>query len=298
MNHQIRFFTFSQFHNKVPPVGSTYIRVSQLIKYWPEAGLYKYGENPDAIIFQKVYCALDYQFPKHFPGIKILDICDADWLGPGAVKETVDAMDAVVCPTQGLAGFLRQLTDKPVVVIPDRFDLELIPAPKRHDQVAQTVVWFGYRHNAETLRPAMRALDELGLNLLVIADDDPMPWQWLPGAQGEMFRRTKYQYLKYLEETIYTDLQQADFALLPKGSRPVDPFKSSNKTVKAILASLPVATDGDTLKAFIEPEARRNFLADNYEKTKAEFDVRLSVKQYKELIEQIYASTANQQSTA
>ncbi len=284
----IRFFTFSQFHNKIPAAGSTLIRANQLIKYWADAGLYKFGENPDVLIFQKVYVAADYQFPIHFKGIKILDICDPDWLdGMTGLKATIDAMDAVVVSSPGLKTFVEQLTDKPVVHIADRFDTSPIPKPKTHSGTATTVVWFGYRHNAETLKYAMPLINDLGLKLIVIADDNPLAWQWLPNEIGDKFRENKYTYIKFNEETIYTDLQRADFAVLPYGGRPIDQFKSNNKTIKAILAGLPVAHDSDQLKSFMNAGVRRDYMEHHYKQTITEYDVKESVRQYQELIEML-----------
>lgn len=284
----IRFFTFSQFHNKVPPTGSTHIRVHQLMRYWPEAGLYKFGEKPDVMIFQKVYVGQDYKFPANFPGLKILDVCDPDWTdGFTAIKETVDAMDAVTVSSPELKTFIEQLTDKPVVHIPDRFDMAKVPKPKHHMQVAQTVVWFGYSHNAMSLKFAMPLINELGLDLIVISNDDIMAWQWLPGEEGEKFRKTRYKFIKYEEDTIYHDLQRADFAVLPTGTRPVDVFKSNNRTVKAILAGLPVAHDADQVKGFMVGGVRRDYLQKHYRKTVEEYDVKKSVEDYKALIERI-----------
>src|SRR5687768_10393536 len=100
----IKFFTFEKYHNK-KGVGSTKIRVHNLLKYWDEASEYKYGEYADVMIFQKVYCTYDFKYPAHFPGIKILDICDPDWTETPDIyiKETMDAMDAIVCPTEEFA---------------------------------------------------------------------------------------------------------------------------------------------------------------------------------------------------
>ena len=50
----VRFMTFEQYHGK-RNIGSTRIRVRNLLKHWKEADIYKYGENPDVLIFQKVY---------------------------------------------------------------------------------------------------------------------------------------------------------------------------------------------------------------------------------------------------
>ena len=168
----VRYFDFSKYHGKGRQ-GSTNIRVDQMVKYWPQAELYKYGEKADVLIFQKVYVLADYQFPVHYKGIKILDVCDPDWLSTWIhIVETCNAMDAITCPTQELADFIGQFHDN-VHVVPDRFDIEVIPAPKKHTGDAKTVVWFGYSHNAEVLRPAIPILDKLNLNLIIISNDDP-----------------------------------------------------------------------------------------------------------------------------
>lgn len=283
----IRFFTHSQFHNKNPVVGSTYIRVNQLIKYWPEAELYTYGENPEAIIFQKVYISSDYKFPKHFENIKILDICDPDWLEGIAIKETINAMDAITVPTKALKEFLQQLTDKPIVIIPDRFDLELLPKPKLHTKPAKTVVWFGYSHNAITLRPALGLIKELGLSLLIISNDDPHLFRYDNSIEPE-----NYKFIKYNEETFYKDILKGDFAIFPPGDRPNDKFKSNNKTVKTILSGLPVATNKEEVIAMVDPKQRHKYIQENYATIKEQYDVRKSVEQYKELISRLSNSRA------
>lgn len=280
----IRFFSFEQYHGKYG-AGSTNIRVHQLIKYWEDAGIYKYGENPDVLIFQKVYCSPDYKFPAHFEKTKILDVCDPDWLTSNIlIKETVDAVDAVTTSSDNLTNFIKQLTDKPVITIKDRFDIDELPKPKIHKEKAKSVVWFGYRHNAETLKPAIKLLQEMNLKLIVIAEDDPMAWQWLPRLEAEKFKAENYKFIHYNNETIYKDIQRGDFCILPIGTRPVDPFKSNNKTVKAILAGLPVATDAEELERFIEPLNRSKFIEENYAKYLEEYDVRKSISEYKALI--------------
>lgn len=278
----VRFLTYSMFHNKNPVVGSTFIRVNQLLKYMPEAALYKYGENPDVLVFQKVYAAYDYQFPKHFEGIKILDICDPDWLEGLDVAQTARAMSAITVPTEALAQFMRQLTPAPVFVVPDRWDVQAIKTTRKHSKKAKTVVWFGYRHNANTLRPALRTINELKLNLLIISNDDPMLYHY-----DERPRDDYYIYKKFDQETIDGYLRTADFAILPADFRPQGRFKSNNKTTKAILNGLPVATNGDELRAFMQPEARNEYLDKNYATIKEEYDVRKSVEQMRGIINEI-----------
>ena len=281
MVDNIRFFTYSQFHGKLEPVGSDYIRAHQVMKYWEEAELYKYGENPDVLIFQKVFISQDYLFPRHFEGIKILDICDPMWLEGHNVVETAQAMDAVTCPTEALATFIRQFHAN-VVVIPDRFDLELLPKPKAHTKQAKRVVWFGYSHNADLLKPAIATIERLGLDLIIISNDDPIANRW-----GIRDKDEYYTFVKYDEATIYKELQKADFAVLPDGMRPVDEFKSNNKTVKAQLAGLPVAKTVEDCELYMSAEARQEWFNTNYDIIKQQYDVRNSVNDYKQIIENI-----------
>lgn len=277
----IRFFTYSQFHGKSEPVGSDNLRVNQLIKYWPEADLYKFGENPDVLIFNKVFISQDYKYPKHFEGIKILDICDPMWLEGFNIVETAQAMDAITCPTETLAEFIRQFHNN-VVVVPDRFDIEILPASKQHIDAAETVVWFGYSHNAELLKPAIALIEELKLNLLIISNDDPIANRW-----GLRDKKDYYTFKRYNEETIYDDLQQADFAILPDGNRPEDIYKSNNKAIKANMAGLPVAKTPEDVHLFMEAKNRQLWLDNDYGLIKEQYDVRNSVSDMKDIINKI-----------
>lgn len=279
----IRFFTFEQFHAKTN-VGSTKIRVHNLLKNWNEAGLYKYGEKPDVLIFQKVYVNKDYTFPKSYPGIKILDVCDPDWLDGVPIKETVDAMDAVVVPTEPLAEFIRQMTDKPVRVIKDRFDLNEFPTRKIHRGRAKEVVWFGYKHNSNCLRLAVQSFESRGLKLRVVSDQDPFADKW---AKDPKAYSKDYIFKKYRPDMAYKEIQKSDICVLPKMTRPQDRFKSENKTVIAQLLGLPVATTAEELDELVTPESRNSYIDTIYDKLKQDYDVNLSVKQYKELIDEI-----------
>ena len=283
MSNSIRFFTFSQFHAK-KNVGSTKIRVDNLIKYWPEAKLYKYGEKPDVLIFQKVYAGVDYDFIKTYPGIKILDICDPDWLDGARIKETVDAMDAVVVPTQPLKDFLSQLTDKPIRVIKDRFDMTEFGNKKIHKGKAKQVVWFGYHHNASALKLAVRSFESRGLTLKVISDQDPFAYRW---ASRSTEYAEMYRYLKYQPDTAYMDIQKADICVLPIQKRPNDIYKSENKEVIAQLLGLPVAKDAEELDKLLTAEERNSQINAIYGKLKQDYDVRQSVKEYEELIDEL-----------
>lgn len=271
----VRAFTFSQYHNK-PNTGSTKIRVQNLVKYWDDYEIYKYGEKPDVMVFQKVYMQADYKVPLTLECIKILDICDPDWFDNQAVKETIDEMNAVTCPTENMAEFLRQLTDKPVVVIPDRHDIADYGQPKKHYGDAKKLVWFGYKQNAELIKGAMAWISRNGFELTIISNDSP-------NIAGD------FEFVKYPsdEKEFITELQKHDICVLPVGNRPEDRFKSNNKTTKAWLAGLPVAQDAEQIEALVSSEARQKEADMCYNKAIKEYDCKLSVKQMKELIDEL-----------
>ena len=53
------------------------------------------------LIFQR-FCTPDYKFPEHFEGIKILDICDPDWVDGASIVETCNFMDNCPCSSEEL----------------------------------------------------------------------------------------------------------------------------------------------------------------------------------------------------
>jgi len=275
----IGFFAFNLYHGK-GEVGSTTIRVNNVVKYWPEAERFKYGRKYDAVIFQKVYMQADWKLHQHLKCIKILDMCDPDWLDYQFVKKTIDSVDAVTCSSEELVKFVKQLTDKPVRLIHDRFDIDLVPEPKVHIGKIKKAVWFGYKHNAEILRTIIPSLEKRDISLLVISNDDPLAGRW---ADNDSYKK-KYEFMKYDESTIYHDLQKADVAILPVGMRPEDRFKSNNKTVKSWLAGLPVAKDSEHLEYLDDVKVRQAEADKCYNKAIKEYDVRSSVDELKQFI--------------
>jgi len=193
-------------------------------------------------------------------------------------------MNAVVVPTEPLAEFLRQMTDKPVRVIKDRFDLTEFPTRKVHRGQAKTVVWFGYKHNAQSLKLAVQSFERRGLRLKVISDQDPFASRW--AAEPKEYE-SMYEFVKYLPETAYKEIQKADICVLPKINRPQDRFKSENKTVIAQLLGLPVAVNAEELDELMTAEQRNSNIDTIYDKLKQDYDVNLSVKEYKELINEL-----------
>lgn len=277
---KVRALTYGRYHGK-KEVGSTRLRVHQLYKYWPEYSEYQYGENPDVLVLQKVYIQPDWHFIEHFQGLKILDICDPDWFEYQNVKQTLDAVDGVVCPTQAMADFLSQLSNKPIKIIPDRHDISAVPPLPKHKGGITQAVWFGYQQNSETLKYVVPILEDRGIALTVISNHDPYVNRW---AKTKDF---KYSYQRFDEETILSDLQSFDICLLPQGVAPKDRFKSNNKTTLAWLAGVPVVTDIESLDAMATAEARDKQALECYNKASSEYDVKLSVQEMKDFIDEL-----------
>lgn len=280
----IRFFTFEKFHNK-KNTGSTRIRVANLVKNWPEAELYKYGEKADVMIFQKVYAQPDFDFPITYPAIKILDVCDPDWLEDMPIKRTIDGMDAITVPTEALKEFIEQMTDKPVKVIKDRFDLSKYPTkPKTHYKKAESLVWFGYSHNARNLKGALNSIIELDLKLTVISNKEPGIMGW---AEATHLKKDKYEYIVYKEDEVNYELSQHDIAILPYGNEPKDRFKSENKDIIANLCGLPVVKDREQLEKMLEPKARNAEVKEKHAIATSSYNCVESVLEMKALIEEL-----------
>jgi glycosyltransferase involved in cell wall biosynthesis len=285
VDKKVRFFSFEKYHGK-QNIGSSRIRVHNLTRYWENAQLYCYGEKPDVMIYQKVYATFDYKVPLTFPGIKILDVCDPDFKDTADIflKETMDAMDAVVVPTEQFAKFLQPMTETRVTVIKDRFDMSEFPEKKVHRGKAKSVVWFGYSHNADGLKAAVPSLEKRGLKLIVVADQDPFAYRWATNAAE--YEKT-YKFVKYVHPDAYKAIQSADICVLPANSRPFEKFKSENKTVIAQLLGVPVAKNAEEVDKLLSANARNKAIDTVYGKLKAEYDCRVSVKEYKELIDEI-----------
>lgn len=280
---KVRFFPWNLYHGKDAP-GSTRLRVNNLIDYWPQAEVYKYGEHADVMIYQKVYWQPDWGYMEQFKGVQILDICDPDWLEWAHIRQTIEYMDAITCPTEAMAVFLRQLTDKPVKVILDRHDIKKVPPLKTHRGVAKKLVWFGYSHNAGSLNPAMNYIENNDIEFTVISNKDPS--HGFITADPKKIA-AKYTFVKYDDATKFKELAKHDILLMPKGFRPVDYYKSDNRISTGWLAGLPIATTAEDIERFKSPEVRSEEARTNYNKARVIYNVIESVNEYRELINEI-----------
>jgi len=275
-NYKCGIFPFRKFEGK-QQVGSSTIRCDWLIKYWEDAEVFKYGQYYDVVIYQKVY------FPEHaklVKGVKILDICDADWLHWGyRFKEMIEEVDAITCSSWLLTKSIRAFTDKPVVYIPDRLDLKMFKPIEVKDRQAKKVAWFGYSHNFFALNPAVIQLNKLKLELLVISEKEYMP----PVGYGKIKHSTK----SFDWDTLRENLKDVDIVLNPRSETGRWKYKSDNKTSIARALGIPVAFSPEDIMSFMDPKNRQIESEKRLKEITKKRDVNLSVLQYKVLIEEI-----------
>jgi hypothetical protein len=274
--------TFEQFHGK-KDLGSSRIRGHWIVKHWKDAGedigeaeLFKYGQKYDAVIYQKAYFV---EHAKAFKGVKILDMCDPDWLNWNCrIVEMLQYVDAVTVSSLELCKSVSKFTKKPVYYVPDRVDLENLPAPKVHTGPTRTVVWFGYSHNFPMLDSAISLLSSLKLDLIVVADN--------VYAQPSAFKIPVQNY-PFSAQHHLADIQRGDVVLNPQHKKGKWKYKSENKTSIARAIGMPVAHDADELKKLLTEEQRIKVSLDGLEDIKKNFDVKLSVIDYKEVIQEV-----------
>lgn len=274
---KIGICTFQKWHGRAPgSIGSSVIRGNWLVEKWPEAELWTNGAKFDVMIFQKVY---KQYLIRDFPGFKILDLCDPDWMQEDMkLLEVAEYVDVITCSTQAIADFIKQvLPNKKVVMIPDRLNLDYFTRRKKHFDPAKSVVWFGYRHNAEKALPhSLQSLVKSNLSLYVVSNKAYTP---------RMNFGIEIKNIKWVPETAYQSIQLADMALNPSLiSEAKAKYKSNNKTLIAWALGLPVADDGDSMRRFLDPKERQKEVDMRWEEIKEKWDIELSVKQFKEIL--------------
>lgn len=257
--------------------GSSRIRGRWVVRHWDEAEEYQQGGKYDTVIYQKAYW-IDHA--KNYDGIKILDLCDPDWVHwEYKVVEMINNVDGIVTSTEALADTIRKFTDKPVRFIADRMDLDFYQQRKFHQGDAKWVVWYGYSSNFDLLKPVIPFLKQFKLDLIVIADQNfHMPLH---------ASSVKLKNLPWNIDTINKDIIEGDIVVNPYSSKGKWKFKSNNKTVAAWALGMPVAHDVEDLKKFIKEEARKEEAKLRLAEVKEFYDTKISVKEYKDFIEEL-----------
>jgi len=260
-------------------VGSSRIRARWLLPYWEEAEEYHIGRKYDVLIFQKAYYKKMLQ---DFQGIKIFDICDPDWLEPKPVFETISYCNAVVCATETLAEYIKKFVkNKPIIIIPDRVNLDEVKIiHPEHKEKAKTCVWFGYSSNLIYVERTFDFLASMGLSLTIISETTMA----LPQTKLD------YKFIKYRFNLINEEVVKYDFVIMPDTSPDTLDlngrlkYKSNNKTIQSWAWGMPVAYNPKDIERFMSGEEREKERLLRLKEVKEKWDVRLSVKEYKELI--------------
>jgi hypothetical protein len=278
---RVGFLTFGQMCGR-QDLGSSRIRASSLIGYWPESELFKIGRCYSTVIFQKAYWL---EYAKAFNGLKILDLCDPDllhWDSP--CKAMADACDIVTTSTQSLKSLVSRYTCTPTFCVPDRIDLSSVRNFRKchlGNGPTRTAAWFGYRTNFPSLDCAIPELVLHGINQLIVVADADSPY-WLPLEFYGAIRVINYP---WKAETIHGHLLEADIVLNFSLDSGRWKYKSNNKTTLAWAIGLPVAHSGSDLATLLSEESRIAEAEMRYEEVRRDYDVRISVDEYKSLID-------------
>lgn len=280
------FVTFEDFHGR-KDIGSSRIRARWLVERWADAGpdlgraeIFKFGRKYDAVVYQKAYW---WQHAEAFKGVKILDVCDPDFLQWGyPIRRMIDACDAVTCPTEKLAVGLADFAGgKPVWIIPDCvLDPGRLPL-KQHRGDLGTIAWFGNYENFPVLDGAVPAIVKRDLELLVISNKAFTPLAKLAGE------KLKLRNLPWSPDTWQNDLLKADLVINPRSNAGAFAYKSDNKTVQAWALGLPVALNDKEIDAMASAEARTEEGARRRRWVEENRNVKEAVKLMKELIAEL-----------
>ena len=283
----VKIITADYYHGrKKGTFGSSTIRGYWLVDAWKDLKYWHHGDNAEAVIYQKVYWKWHM---KDFKGIKILDMCDPDWMTRDASFDPIEIgglIDGVTTSTEALAERMRKWVDVPVVCIPDRVSTKSIRKRSKHEGKAKDVVWYGYSSNGNKIVPnILLALAKRGLSLHTITEA-PLA---LGDTYGVEVTNSKYEY-----ETAYGLIKQSDFCLNPslQGVNPYDKnkkflYKSNNKTIIAWALGMPVAETLEDIDKYMHAEERNKEIEVREKEIQEEWDIKLSVEQYKDLIKQI-----------
>lgn len=273
---KVSIVTFCKYHGRRRgEIGSSVIRGDWLAEAWPEAKLWSNGQYFDAIIFQKAYWK---DMMQDFEGVKILDLCDPDWMqGDVNIKEISDLCDAITCSTEELTKFMKNfIHDKKILTVPDRLNLDYFTRKRAHTEKARSVVWFGYYHNAKAVLPhILPSLKTRKLNLYVVSNS---PFEPNNNFGVEIIN------IPWSVENAFMDIQSGDFAINPQPPVSNFRFKSNNKTLISWGLGLPVANSADDMDRFLDPKERQKEADMRWEEIKISWDIKLNVNLYKELI--------------
>lgn len=293
--------TFEKFDGR-SNIGSSRIRGTWLAKYWDGVEIFKQGQQYDFIIYQKAYWV---EHARAFQGIKIFDLCDPDFLHFGyRTKEMIEEVDVITTSTEPLAVALRQFTDKPVICVPDRLDLSEHELQKVHIGRTKSVVWFGYSTGFGMIDTAIKVIEDLGLNLIVISDQSYLlPMSYVkPAIQQGMTEAEQDRVLieqdkkehwielknyKWNSNTVNADIIRGDIVINPQLKTGKWKFKSNNKTLTSWALGMPVADSLEEMEKFLDEGERKKEVELRQKEIKEKWDIKLSVIEFQKIIGEI-----------
>ena len=233
---------FENYHQR-KDIGSSRIRghwiIEELNKQGHDAECFIQGSDYDVVVYQKCYWK---EHMRAFKGLKILDICDPDWLDGAEIVSILKEIDIVTVSSEKLKEELEKFSDKPVHVISD--GVKKKKSVKKHTGRAKKICWFGYSGNLSLIEPALVKIKKLGLTLKIISDGN--------------FNTSvcKVENIKWDIETVEDEMLECDMCLLPDGLMGRFLYKSQNKTYESWSLGLPVVKTPDDLERFMDGTER------------------------------------------
>jgi len=271
---RISFILFEDYHQR-KDIGSSRIRGQWWIEKIKGAERFVQGKDYDVVVYQKVYWK---EHARAFKGLKILDLCDPDWLVGAEVLSFIQDIDVITVSTLELKNALEKMTDKPVYFIPDGVKFEGLPKPKKHEGRAKSCVWFGYSQNIDVLEQTYFKIKKEDLLLKIISEN------------GVNLGECRNEFIKWDIETVNQEIQKADFALLPKMNKGRYIYKSDNKVWQSWALGMPVVQNEKDFDRFLIGEERQKESEKRYKEVKENYSVDKSVEILLSIIEKHYVS--------
>lgn len=272
---------------------SSRIRAYWLAKYWPEMEVFTQGaldpKKYDIFIFQKIFwgnAASDARKLREMGKIVVWDLCDPMWWTyPEQHALMAKEVSFAVACSQNLAELARKELKIDCHCIPDRHDPAFHPSIKTHTQIGTLrFVWFGYSGNRFTLNAVSPFFERLkahgrSFELMVI---DEKPEVKMAGLPYPVIQKM------WTLQAASRDLLEADAAILPRYPEPLGPYKSNNKEMTAAWCGLPVVTgdNWDEICEIFDTNYRIKIGKKNRSLAESRYDIRISVKEWQELLEQ------------
>jgi hypothetical protein len=258
--------------------GSVRLRAEWVCNHWPGAEVYDYSQpfaGAQLYVFQKAYLVertRDWteaaaRWRDQGRCRLAFDLCDPDFLDYEHYRRMSRALplfDFATVTTEAIAKWVERYL--PTYIIPDRVDMQALGAIGRKEDTGSTdkprVVWAGYVHNVSAMDELRGAVEQLGLELTVMAREKPLPF-----------------------DDFWRAVLEHDVLLNPRlGVAPFS-YKSDNKTLIGWALGMPVARNAQELEALCDPEWRAQVTRTWQDEIEQNWQVEKSVRQWEKIVE-------------